>query len=66
MTFRTEILALIMFQVEVKKTALIHEFGEEAIPEIESLLELGVIKERWKQTGVFYEVTKIWAKGKRR
>ena len=64
MTLRNDILASIMFQVEVKKTALIHEFGEEARPEIQSLLELGVLKETWKQTGVFYEVAKIWARHK--
>jgi chromosome segregation and condensation protein ScpB len=65
-TLRIEILAWIMYSVEVKEDELIRVFGEAARPEIQSLLEIGVIREFWKRTGVFYEVTKIWAKGKRR
>jgi chromosome segregation and condensation protein ScpB len=59
MTLRNDILASIMYRVEVKEDELIRMFGEAARPEIQSLLELGVIKEFWKRTGVFYEVTKI-------
>lgn len=62
MTLRTEILSWIMNEIRADEALLLKVYGEAAIPEIQSLLELRVIERVYLSKGVFFEVTKIWAK----